>query len=199
MRHNRRTARLGRNFSERHALLENLVGSLMSHQKIQTTLQKAKAAKRLADHVITLGKKDTLASRRQVFSYLQDHQLTSKVFKEVAPRFKERKGGYTRILQLQRRKGDGAQLALLELTEKKIIVKEQKKPKKKESKPAAKKAPPAGGGSLPGRQAGASGGKAEGEAPKETHFPKHPEQKQEKPKTGFFKNLGRFFRNKGGG
>ena len=192
MRHHRRTARLGRNFSERRALLENLVSSLMSHQEIQTTLQKAKAAQRLADHVITLGKKDTLASRRQVFSYFQDHQLTSKVFKEVAPRFKERKGGYTRILQLQRRKGDGAQLALLELTEKEIIVKEQKKPKKKESKPATKKAPPAGGGS-------ASGGKGEGEAPKEAHFPKHPEQKQEKPKTGFFKNLGRFFRNKGGG
>lgn len=185
MRHHRRTARLGRNFSERRALLENLVGSLLSHQEIKTTLPKAKAAKRLADHVITLGKNDTLASRRQVFSYLQDHQLTSKLFKEVAPRFKERKGGYTRILQLQRRKGDGAQLALLELTEKEIVVKEQNKPKKKEPKPAKDHA---------AREA-----RAEGEAPKETHFPKHPEKKQEKPKMGFFKNLGRFFRNKGGG
>jgi len=195
MRHHRRTARLGRNFSERRALLENLVGSLLSHQEIKTTLPKAKAAKRLADHVITLGKNDTLASRRQVFSYLQDHQLTSKLFKEVAPRFKERKGGYTRILQLQRRKGDGAQLALLELTEKEIVVKEQKKPKKKGAKPAAgheheKK---------PAKDHAAREARAEGEAPKETHFPKHPEKKQEKPKMGFFKNLGKFFRNKGGG
>jgi len=200
MRHHRRTARLGRNFSERRALLENLVGSLLSYQEIKTTLPKAKAAKRLADHVITLGKNDTLASRRQVFSYLQDHQLTSKLFKEVAPRFKERKGGYTRILQLQRRKGDGAQLALLELTEKEIVVKEQKKPKKKESKAAAGHAGHEHEKKLAKDHAAREErSKAEGDAPKEAHFPKHPEKKQEKPKMGFFKNLGRFFRNKGGG
>ncbi len=200
MRHHRRTARLGRNFSERRALLENLVGSLLSYQEIKTTLPKAKAAKRLADHVITLGKNDTLASRRQVFSYLQDHQLTSKLFKEVAPRFKERKGGYTRILQLQRRKGDGAQLALLELTEKEIVVKEQKKPKKKESKAAAGHAGHEHEKKLAKDHAAREErSKAEGDAPKEAQFPKHPEKKQEKPKMGFFKNLGRFFRNKGGG
>ena len=123
--------------------------------------------------------------------------MTSKVFKEVAPRFKERKGGYTRILQLQRRKGDGAQLALLELTEKEIIVKEQKKPKKKESKRAAghehEKKPAKDHAARDERS------KAEGDASKEAHFPKHPEKKQEKPKLGFFKNLGKFFRNKGGG
>ncbi len=189
MRHNRETHRLGRNFSERKALLENLVTSLLKHQEIKTTLQKAKAAQRLADHVITLGKNDTLHSRRQVFSFVQDHQLTSKVFKEVAPRFKSRKGGYTRILQINKRKGDGAQLAILELTEKEIIVKEPKKTKKKDAKP----------------EKGSETHKAhEGheEHPKgtekEAHFPKHAEPKKEKPKTGFFKNLGKFFRNKGG-
>ena len=113
MRHNRQTHRLGRNPKERRAMLENLVSSLLHYQQITTTLQKAKATQRLADRVITLGKRDSLAARRQAFSFLQDHTLTSKLFKEVAPRFKSRNGGYTRILQLSRRKGDGAQLALL--------------------------------------------------------------------------------------
>ena len=159
-------------------MLENIVGSLLRYQVIQTTVQKAKAAKRLADHVITLGKKDSLTSRRQVFSYLQDHELTSKIFKEVAPRFKSRNGGYTRILHLQKRKGDGAQMALLELTEKELKVKEPKRP---EAKPKAETTKPA----------------AKPEAPA---HPKHgAEPKQEKPKGGFFKNLGKFFRNKGGG
>ena len=191
MRHNRETHRLGRTFTERKALLENLVTSLLKHQEIKTTLQKAKAAQRLADHVIALGKNDTLHSRRQVFSFIQDHQLTSKVFKEVAPRFKTRKGGYTRILRINKRKGDGAQLAILELTEKEIIVKEPKKAKRKDAKP--EKA--AGSHAMPaGRQEEHPKG-----TEKEAHFPKGPEPKKEKPKTGFFKNLGRFFRNKGGG
>ena len=90
MRHNRQTHRFGRNPKERRAMLENLVSSLIHHQQITTTLQKAKAAQRLADRVITLGKNDSLSSRRQVFSYLQDHDLTSKLFKDVAPRFKSR-------------------------------------------------------------------------------------------------------------
>lgn len=193
MRHRRQTHRLGRNHNERTAMLENLVSSLLVYQQVKTTLQKAKAAQRLADRVITLGKADTLAARRKVFSYLQDHQLTSKIFKEVAPRFKSRIGGYTRILHLDRRKGDGAQLALLELTEKEIRVKEEKKSKKatKEEKSLA-----------PGA---AHDEKAESHAhphphvEKEKPFQKEPPQKQEKPKGGFFKNLGKFFRNKGGG
>ncbi len=134
MRHNRRSKRFGRSLGERRAMLENMVTSLIIHQQITTTLPKAKEAKRLADKVIHLGKTDSLAARRQVFSYLQDHTLTSKLFKEVSPRFKSRAGGYTRILQLSRRKGDGAQLALLELTEKEIkVVKAPAKKKKKES------------------------------------------------------------------
>ncbi|OGW92325.1 MAG: 50S ribosomal protein L17 [Omnitrophica bacterium RIFCSPHIGHO2_02_FULL_63_14] len=173
MRHNRRTKRFNRSYGERQAMLENMVSSLLVHQQIQTTLEKAKAAKRLADRVITLGKNDTLHSRRLAFSHLQDHQLTSKLFKEVAPRFKSRVGGYTRILQLHRRKGDGAQMALLELTEKEIRVKEPKKTKKRPAPEAkAKEAPQA---------------------------PKQPVEKSAKPKGGFFKNLGKFFRNKGGG
>ena len=182
MRHNRRTReRLGRTHSERKALVENLVSSLLRHQQIKTTLQKAKAARSLAERLITLGKKDTLAARRQVFSYLQDHTLTSKVFKEVAPRFKNRVGGYTRILHLQRRKGDGADLALLELTEKEIIVKEPPKGKeKKHDHPHPAE------------------GQAKGAAKAETHESKREEPKKEQPKKGFFRNISKFFRNKGG-
>ena len=202
MRHNRRTLRLGRNFSKRKALLENLVGSLLTYQEIHTTLPKAKAAKRLADHLITLGKDGSLSAKRQVFSYLQDHQLTSKVFREVAPRFKDRKGGYTRILQLARRKGDGATLAILELTEKEIKVKELKKSKKKDAKAEKGLAPTDHEhGKKPAKERGSKEEQAKPEASpsKEAHFPKHPEAKKEKPKSNFFKNLGRFFRNKGGG
>ena len=176
MRHQRQTKRFNRNPKERRAMLENIVGSLMRYQVIQTTVQKAKAAQRLADRVITLGKTDSLAARRQVFAYLQDNELTSKIFKEVAPRFKNRNGGYTRILRLQLRKGDGAQMALLELTEKEIKVKEppKKKEKHEHKHPEAK--------------------------PDAAAHPKHTEEpKREKPRGGFFKNLGKFFRNKGGG
>ncbi len=190
MRHNRRTLRLGRNHSERQAMLENMVTSLLSHQAIQTTLMKAKAAKRLADRVISLSKVDTLASRRKVFSYLQDHQLTSKLFKEVAPRFKNRNGGYTRILHLQRRKGDGATMALLELTEKEIKIKETKTRSKKDKHDHASHA----GHAHPHEE-------TKKESPKAHEEKRATETGKEKPQPpkGFFKNISRFFRNKGGG
>jgi len=192
VRHNRQTHRFGRNPKERKAMLENMGSSLIYHQQITTTLKKAKAAQRLADRVISLGKNDSLSARRQVFSYLQDHTLTSKLFKEVAPRFKARNGGYTRILQLQRRKGDGAELALLELTEKEIKAKETKAKTKKEKpvKPHAH--------DEHGHKHDAPEAKAEPKtkAPEKGHV--KPEQKKDKPKAGFFKNISQFFRNKGG-
>lgn len=193
MRHNRQTHRLGRNHNERQALLENLVTSLLLHQQIKTTVHKAKAAQRLADRVISLGKRsDSLHARRQVFAYLQDHQLTSRVFREVSPRFKDRQGGYTRILRLDRRKGDGAQMALLELTEKEIKVKEPKKAKK-----GAKPEKGHEGHKHEGHAHPHEGDpKAEKEAPK--HEPKKGGEKQPQ-KGAFFKNIGKFFRNKGGG
>ena len=196
MRHNRQTHRFGRNPKERRAMLENLVSSLIHHQQITTTLQKAKAAQRLADRVIMLGKNDSLASRRQVFSYLQDHDLTSKLFKDVAPRFKSRIGGYTRILHLQRRKGDGAELALLELTEKEIKVKDAKPKSKKEAKDDKHKH------SHEGHEHKTRTVEPKAEAPKakasEKDIHSKQEQKKEKPKAGFFKNISQFFRNKGG-
>ncbi|HTL70266.1 MAG TPA: 50S ribosomal protein L17 [Candidatus Eisenbacteria bacterium] len=199
MRHNRQTHRLGRNHNERQAMLENLVTSLLKHQQIRTTLQKAKAAQRLAEHVITLGKDDSLASRRRAFSYLQDHQLTSKLFKDVAPRFKARKGGYTRILHLDRRKGDGAQLALLELTEKEAV--KETKVKKKAAKGKAHdheghEHHAAHGPHVHEGEKTAKGHAAPAGEEKEAHAPK---KAGEKPQKGFFKNIGKFFRNKGGG
>ncbi len=193
MRHNRQTHRLGRNPKERKAMLENMVTSLLHYQQITTTLQKAKAAQRLADRVISLGKKDSLASRRMAFSYLQDHVLTSKLFREVAPRFKNRNGGYTRILHLQRRKGDGAQLALLELTEKEIKVKEAKSKSKKEPKDGKQK-------QLPTSSAGKhEGHEHKAESTETKHETPKPKAKETKPtKTGFFRNVSKFFRNKGG-
>ena len=187
MRHNRRTKRFGRSLAERRAMLENMVSSLIVHQQITTTLQKAKEAKRLADRVIHLGKTDSLAARRQVFSYLQDHALTSRLFSEVAPRFKSRKGGYTRILQLSRRKGDGAQLALLELTEKEIVVKTPVKKKKKdaaaETHDQAKHEHEHGHGHEHETKSKADAAPA----------------KKSPSKSGFLKNIGKFFRKQGGG
>ena len=194
MRHNRQTHRLNRNPKERKAMLENMVTSLLQHQQITTTLQKAKAAQRLADRMITLGKTDSLHSRRMAFSYLQDHQLTSKLFKEVAPRFKDRKGGYTRILHLHRRKGDGAELALLELTEKEIKVKEAKPKSKKEPKKDTHKHSHEGH-----EHKHETPGKHKAETPETKHEQLKPKAKDAKPpKSGFFSNVSKFFRNKGG-
>lgn len=185
MRHNRRAKRFGRSLGERRAMLENLVSSLITHQQITTTLEKAKEAKRLADRVIHLGKTDSLTARRQVFSYLQDHELTSRLFKEVSPRFKSRNGGYTRILHLSRRKGDGAQLALLELTEKEIKVKTPAKKKKKtEDAQAHDHDQHAGHGHEHGHDHEHDKGRAEGKG--------QPKQQ------GFLKNIGKLFRKQGG-
>ena len=200
MRHNRQTHRFGRNPKERKAMLENMVSSLLIHQQITTTLQKAKQAQRLADRVISLGKKDSLASRRQVFSYLQDHTLTSRLFKEVAPRFKSRNGGYTRILHLQRRKGDGAELALLELTEKEIILKAVKAKGKKDQKDDKHKHEHGHDHEGHEHHHKALEVKAEPKTKitdKETH--QKPDLKKGPAKSGFFKNISKFFRNKGGG
>ncbi len=191
MRHNRRTKKLGRNAPERQALMRNLVSSLLMYQEITTTVRKAKEAKRLADRVIHMGKSDTLHQRRKAFSVLQSHDLTSKLFKEVSPRFKARNGGYTRILQLApKRKGDGADMAILELTEKEIKIKET--PKKHKAKKDAHDHEHTAQDTQAAAHPHA--------APETGSRPKHAEPKKEKPQKGtFFKNLGKFFRNKGGG
>ena len=132
MRHLKRTAKLGRQFEHRNAMLANMVCSLIKHKRITTTLAKAKAARPVAEKMVTLGKKGTLHARRQAAAKLHAHgptvQLTKDekkkwrseedvlriLFEDIAPAFKGRVGGYTRIIKLEQRPGDSAQKAILE-------------------------------------------------------------------------------------
>jgi large subunit ribosomal protein L17 len=118
MRHKIAGNRLSRNQSLRKATLRDLAKATLFDQRICTTRAKAKEARKLVEKLITLGKKDTLAARRRAFAILCDHTLVSALFKETAPRFKSRVGGYTRIIPFNNRIGDNAQMVFLELTEK---------------------------------------------------------------------------------
>lgn len=115
MRHNRKLKKLGRTASHRRALLANLVTALFEHLSIKTTLAKAKEARRLADRLINIAKRNDLHSRRLVLATVRDKAVVRKLFSEIVPRYAERKGGYTRVISLGRRYGDGAELAILEL------------------------------------------------------------------------------------
>ncbi|MDE1919835.1 MAG: 50S ribosomal protein L17 [Candidatus Omnitrophica bacterium] len=118
MRHAKEGNRLSRNKSLRKATLRDMARAVLVQERICTTRAKAKEARKLIEKLITLGKKDTLAARRRAFAVLCDHALVSRLFKETAPRFMSRQGGYTRIIPYMQRGGDNAALAFLELTEK---------------------------------------------------------------------------------
>ena len=127
MRHKIAGNRLSRNRSLRKATLRDMAKATLLAQRICTTRSKAKEARKLIDKLITLGKKDTLAARRRAFAILCDHALVSSLFKQTAPRFKNRLGGYTRIIPFQKRGGDNADMVFLELTEKdRVIISGQK-------------------------------------------------------------------------
>jgi len=128
MRHRVERYQLRRNTAHRRALLRNLVTSLLERERIKTTLAKAKAARPVAEKMITLARKDTLAARRLALAYLTKEAAVQKLFAELGPRFKERPGGYTRIVKLGPRSGDGAPMAMLEL----LGAEYKKKAKKKE-------------------------------------------------------------------
>jgi len=138
MRHGKRSTKLSMMSSHRKATLNNMVRSLLKYQKIETLLDRAKEARRLAEHLITISMEDTVHSRRMAYSVLTDRDLVGKLFKEIGPLFKGRKGGYTRIIPLGFRRGDGASLAILELTEKSITEKLPKKKKEKAREEGAK-------------------------------------------------------------
>jgi large subunit ribosomal protein L17 len=114
MRHLKRTAKLGRTGEHRNAMLANLVCSLIEHKRVTTTLAKAKAARSVAEKVLTLGKKGTLHARRLAAARLHQDAAVKILFNEIAPTQKDRRGGYTRIVKLNQRQGDAAQLAILE-------------------------------------------------------------------------------------
>lgn len=114
MRHRVDHSGLGRTSPHRQAMFRNMVVSLIQHGRIQTTLAKAKELRRLADRAITWGKNPTIASRRHARRVVADRGALQKLFTELAPRFAKRNGGYTRLLKLHYRQGDGAPMALLE-------------------------------------------------------------------------------------
>jgi len=119
MRHRKDHRKLNRATDQRLALLRSLVASLFRHDKIVTTLPKAKEARRLADRLITLARRDhnELSARRHVLRYVADPDLVKHLFDEIAPRYQGRPGGYTRIVRVGRRRGDGAQMVALELAD----------------------------------------------------------------------------------
>ena len=117
MRHHNKGRKLGRTTAHRLSMLSNLAAALLTHERIETTLPKAKETRRLAEKLITMGKTDTLHSRRRAFAVLRDEALVKKVFTVLGPRFKTRPGGYTRILKTGFRHGDNAEMCFIELVE----------------------------------------------------------------------------------
>ena len=117
MRHQRSGKKLGRDSAHRKALYSNLAGALIQHGRIQTTEAKAKAVKPFAEKMITLGKRGDLHARRQALAALRSNHVVHRLFADIAPRFAERPGGYTRIVRLGQRQGDAAEMVYLELVD----------------------------------------------------------------------------------
>lgn len=134
MRHRKRRSKLGMMTAHRNAMLRNMARSLLKFQRIETTVARAKEARRLVEHLVTLSKTDTVASRRMAYDILTDRDLVGKLFKEVSPLFKARSSGYTRIIPTGFRRGDGASMCIFELTEKKVVEKLPRKKKEKKEK-----------------------------------------------------------------
>ena len=135
MRHGKSGRRLGRKTSHREAMFRNLVTSFLSHEKITTTDAKAKEIRSVAEKMITLGKRGDLHALRQAASYIREKSVVTKLFSTIAPRYKDRPGGYTRIVKLGVRQGDAAPVSIIELVEAEM------KPQKVRQKPAARTAP----------------------------------------------------------
>jgi large subunit ribosomal protein L17 len=135
MRHRKRTAKLGRQFEHRNAMLANMVCSLIKHKRIQTTLAKAKAVRSVAEKMVTLGKNGSIHDRRLAAARLHQEDAVRILFSEIAPTHKERNGGYTRIIRLNQRQGDAAELAILEWVDGMAGEVEAPKAEKEEKKP----------------------------------------------------------------
>jgi large subunit ribosomal protein L17 len=125
VRHARSGKKLGRDSAHRKALYANLAGALIEHGRIKTTVTKAKAVKPIAEQMITLGRRGDLHARRQATAFLRSRDVVHKLFADVAPLFKERPGGYTRIVKIGPRPGDAAEMAYLELVDEEYVAKER--------------------------------------------------------------------------
>ena len=135
MRHQKNTRKLGRTSQHRDAMLANIVASLILHKRVKTTLAKAKAARPLAEKLVTLGKGGTLHDRRLAVAKIGQREAVALLFKNIAPGFKDRKGGYTRIIKLGPRQSDSAPIALLEWVDY-VVEAEAAAPAEKTDKPA---------------------------------------------------------------
>src|SRR6201994_3444023 len=138
MRHQKKTVKLGRTAEHRKALLANQVCSLIEHQRIKTTLAKAKAVRPLAEKMVTLGKQGSLHARRTALAVLRQKNAVKKLFDSIAPRSAERVGGYTRIVKLGPRKSDSAPVAFLEWVDAAPVIEEKEEPKKKAKEKSSK-------------------------------------------------------------
>ena len=160
MRHGVRLRKLGRTSSHRRALLRSLTTSLFRHERITTTLPKAKELRPFAERLITLARRDDLHARRQVLRHVADKTVVKKLFDTLAPRFASRPGGYSRILQLGPRQGDGADMAILELVGSEPTFKKSQDEKKARRDRKAK----APGEKAAAAETGQAGGSSEGPA-----------------------------------
>ena len=138
MRHQKKTVKLGLTAAHRKSLLANQVCSLIEHQRIKTTLAKAKAVRPLAEKMVTLGKTGSLHARRTALSVLRQKDAVKKLFDDIAPRSSGRNGGYTRIIKLGQRKSDSAAVAFLEWVDAPKVVEEEPQPEEKGKKRASK-------------------------------------------------------------
>lgn len=161
MQHNRAGRKLRRTTAHRLAMFSNQLDSLMNHERIQTTLTKAKELRPLAERLITAAKKDDVLARRRVSRWIPDRTTVKRVFETIAPRFVDRPGGYTRILRLGARRGDAAEAAILEFVDFKFEARE-KGPKKESLSDRARRA--SGGRVETVRKERPEGGEGEGEA-----------------------------------
>lgn len=199
MRHRKRRTRFNRTDAHRKATLAMIAKSLFIHQSIKTTIVKAKEARRVAENLITLAKKNDVSARRRVFSVLRDRGVTQRLFKEITPLFANRIGGYTRIIPLKYRRGDGAKLVILELTEKIKESQPKKKPilprqgleEKTPKKELAKKAKP-----MPEIPKAAPQVKPEVKEQKVTEDVKKEKSKKEEKKIEKKRFFTRFFRRR---
>ncbi|MBS1828208.1 MAG: 50S ribosomal protein L17 [Bryobacteraceae bacterium] len=139
MRHRVGGYKLKRDISARRALLRNLVTSVIEHERIVTTVPKAKAAQPLVEKMVTLAKADTLHARRQAAAFLQTQDAVKKLFDKIGSRFGQRDGGYTRIVKLGPRKGDGAEQAMLELVGSELVKRAAERAKRREERLKAMK------------------------------------------------------------
>jgi large subunit ribosomal protein L17 len=141
MRHHKSGRKLNRTSSHRSAMFRNMAVSLFRHEQIRTTLPKAKELRRVAEPLITMGKNPSLSNRRLAFARLRDREIVGKLFDDIGVRFKDRPGGYLRILKTGYRTGDAAPMAIVQLVERKSVVAEPAEKPAKKKTPAKKAAP----------------------------------------------------------